>query len=136
MSGKILIIEDQATMRRNVALMLQLEGCTPLTAAHGLEGLEIMRRERPDLILCDVMMPEMDGHAVLQAVRADEELKATPFVFLTAKGDRADVREGLQRGADAYLTKPVVREDLLNTVRTHLRPKSEAGVPPSPTMVR
>lgn len=120
MSHKILIIEDQATMRRNVALMLQLEGHDALTAANGLEGLEIARRERPDLILCDVMMPEMDGHAVLRSLRDDSELKPTPFIFLTAKGDRNDVREGLGLGADAYLTKPITREDLLAAVNQWL----------------
>lgn len=119
MSRKILIIEDQAIMRRNVALMLQLEGYTALTAANGVEGLETIHREQPDLILCDVMMPEMDGHAVLRAMRADATLQKIPFVFLTAKGDRADVHEGLGLGADAYLTKPVIREDLLEAVRTH-----------------
>lgn len=116
MSQKILIIEDQATMRRNVALMLQLEGYNALTAANGVEGLETARREHPDLILCDVMMPEMDGHDCLRALREDESLRHTPFIFLTAKGDRNDVREGLGLGADAYLTKPVVREDLLSAV--------------------
>lgn len=120
MSQKILIIEDQSIMRRNVALMLQLEGYTALTAANGLEGLEVARSEHPDLILCDVMMPEMDGYGTLRAIREDETLKKTPFIFLTAKGDRGDVREGLGLGADAYLTKPVVREDLLDAVRARL----------------
>ncbi|HCN78944.1 MAG TPA: hypothetical protein DIT13_17345 [Verrucomicrobiales bacterium] len=121
MPRKILIIEDQATMRRNVALMLQLEGHTALTAANGIEGIETARRERPDLILCDVMMPEMDGHAVLRALHEDETLRGTPFVFLTAKGDKSDVSEGLGLGADSYLTKPVSREDLLSTVNEHLK---------------
>ena len=121
MPRKILIIEDQAIMRRNIALMLQLEGHQALTAAHGLEGLETARREHPDLILCDVMMPEMDGHAFLRSLREDAALKHTPFIFLTAKGDRADVREGIGLGADAYLTKPVSREDLLASVNSLLK---------------
>jgi DNA-binding response OmpR family regulator len=121
MPHKILIIEDQAIMRRNVALMLQLEGHTALTAANGLEGLETARREHPDLILCDVMMPGMDGHAFLQALREDETLKSTPFIFLSAKGDRADVREGIGLGADAYLIKPVARDALLEAVKCHLK---------------
>ncbi len=121
MSHKILIIEDQATMRRNVALMLQLEGYNALTAANGVEGLEAARRELPELILCDVMMPEMDGHDCLRALREDEALRHTPFIFLTAKGDRNDVREGIGLGADAYLTKPVVREDLLAAVSHWLK---------------
>lgn len=121
MSHKILIIEDQATMRRNVALMLQLEGHNALTAANGIEGMEITRRERPNLILCDVMMPEMDGHAFLRALREDEVLRHTPFIFLTAKGDKNDVREGSDLGANAYLTKPVIREDLLTAVNAWVK---------------
>jgi CheY-like chemotaxis protein len=126
MSRKILIIEDQATMRRNVALMLHLENYTALTAANGVEGLEIIRRDLPDLVLCDVMMPEMDGYAVLKALRGDEKLKHIPFIFLTAKGDRSDVSEGLGLGADAYLTKPVVREDLLNAVQSNMKLPAKA----------
>jgi CheY-like chemotaxis protein len=129
MSHKILIIEDQATMRRNVALMLQLEGFYALTAANGVEGLETARREHPDLILCDVMMPEMDGHACLRALRGDEGLRHTPFVFLTAKGDRNDVREGMGLGADAYITKPVVREDLLAAVHQWLKTATSEETP-------
>lgn len=120
MSRKILIIEDQATMRRNVALMLQLEGYTAITAANGIEGIEAASREVPDLILCDVMMPEMDGHSVLRALRDSESLRNTPFIFLTARGGSQDVRDGLALGADDYLTKPVVREDLLAAVRARL----------------
>jgi CheY-like chemotaxis protein len=129
MSPKILIIEDQATMRRNVALMLQLEGFYAITAANGVEGLETARRERPELILCDVMMPEMDGHAFLRALREDECLRHTPFIFLTAKGDRNDVREGMGLGADAYLTKPVVREDLLAAVHQWLKTATSEETP-------
>jgi len=121
MSHKILIIEDQATMRRNVALMLQLEGHNALTAANGVEGMETARREHPDLILCDVMMLEMDGHAFLRALREDEALKSTPFIFLTAKGGSNDLLEGISLGANAYLTKPVVREDLLAAVDEWLK---------------
>ena len=117
MSLKILLIEDQATMRRNVALMLQLEGYEVLTAENGADGIAAACREQPDLILCDVMMPEMDGHAVLRALRGSEVFKTTPFIFLTAKGGQDGVREGLALGADDYLTKPVVREDLLAAVK-------------------
>lgn len=117
---KILIIEDQAPMRRNVALMLQLEGYETCAAENGRVGVETARREKPDLILCDVMMPEMDGYAVVQALREDDRFAATPFIFLTAKSDRADVRAGMNHGADDYLTKPVVRDDLLAAVRARL----------------
>jgi DNA-binding NarL/FixJ family response regulator len=120
MAKKILIIEDQAPMRRNVALMLQMEGYTTCTAANGREGVEVARKERPDLVLCDVMMPELDGYGVVQALRDDDSFSTTPFIFLTAKSDRSDVRTGMNFGADDYLTKPVVRDDLLSAVRTRL----------------
>lgn len=124
MKQKILLIEDQVPMRRNIALMLQLEGYEVCTAENGRLGLETARKERPDLILCDVMMPELDGYGVIQGLREDPEFATTPFIFLTAKSDRGDVRVGMNFGADDYLTKPVVREDLLAAVTVRL---SRAG---------
>lgn len=120
MKKKILIIEDQPTMRRNVALMLQLEGYDTCTAENGRAGIEVAREQRPDLILCDVTMPELDGYAVVQTLRDDDAFANTPFIFLTAKSDRHDVRIGMNFGADDYLTKPVVRDDLLATVQARL----------------
>jgi DNA-binding NarL/FixJ family response regulator len=120
MTKKILIIEDQAPMRRNLALMLELEGYKTCVAENGRIGIETARKERPDLILCDVMMPELDGYGVVQALREDHVFANTPFVFLTAKSDRSDVRVGMNFGADDYLTKPVVRDDLLSAVQTRL----------------
>ena len=124
MKKKLLIIEDQAPMRRNIALMLQMEGYEVCTAENGRVGLEVARKERPDLILCDVMMPELDGYGVVQGLREEAEFAATPFIFLTAKSDRSDVRIGMNFGADDYLTKPVVRDDLLSAVSVRL---SRAG---------
>jgi DNA-binding NarL/FixJ family response regulator len=118
--AKILIIEDQAPMRRNVALMLQLEGYQTCTAENGRIGIEVARQEKPDLILCDVMMPEVDGYGVVQTLRGEDAFATTPFIFLTAKSDRADIRIGMNFGADDYLTKPVVRDDLLAAVQTRL----------------
>ncbi len=119
-SKKILVIEDQAPMRRNLALLLELEGYQVGSAENGRLGLEMARRDRPDLIICDVMMPELDGYGVVQALRSDPEFTHTPFIFLTARGDKADIRVGMNFGADDYLTKPVVREDLLAAVETRL----------------
>ena len=118
---KLLIIEDQAPMRRNIALMLQMEGYEVVSAENGRVGVEVARRERPDLVLCDVMMPELDGYGVVQTLREDPEFAATPFIFLTAKSDRTDVRIGMNFGADDYLTKPVIREDLLAAVAARLQ---------------
>ena len=89
---KILIIEDEPAMRANLADVLELEGFQPVTAANGREGVAVARCERPDLILCDVLMPELDGHGVLAALRNEPQTARIPFVFLTAKGERGDVR--------------------------------------------
>lgn len=113
---RILIIEDEAQSRRNLATILRMEGYEPLLAADGREGLETARRERPALILCDVTMPALDGHGVIAALRADAATAHIPFIFLTAKGERADVREGMNLGADDYLTKPVTATELLAAV--------------------
>ena len=107
-------------MRRNIALLLELEGYEVFTAENGRTGLEQARLQRPDLILGDVMMPEMDGYTVVQELRSDAALAATPFIFLTARSDRGDVRVGMNFGADDYLTKPVVRDDLLAAVQVRL----------------
>lgn len=107
-------------MRRNIALMLELEGYEVFTADNGRAGLVVVKAQRLDLILCDVMMPELDGYGVVQALRADPATATIPFVFLTARGDKADVRIGMNFGADDYLTKPVIRDDLLAAVHSRL----------------
>jgi DNA-binding NarL/FixJ family response regulator len=118
---KILIIEDEPEMRRNLQTILKLEGFEVSSAADGRAGFALAQTEIPDLILCDVMMPLMDGHEVLQALRNDAATMNIPFVFLTAKGERADLRSGMNLGADDYLTKPVGREDLLKAVHARLK---------------
>jgi DNA-binding NarL/FixJ family response regulator len=117
---KILIIEDEAEMRRNLATVLRLEKYQPLTAENGCRGLELAQKEEPDLILCDVMMPGLDGYGVLQALRQDPKLALIPFVFLTAKGEKDDLRSGMNLGADDYLTKPVGKSDLLRAIEARL----------------
>src|SRR5690242_14754095 len=101
----ILIIEDQPDMRENIATILEMEDYAVLSAVNGREGIEMAREEKPDLVLCDVMMPLMDGHDVLHALRQDPTIRGTPFVFLTAKGEKRDLRAGMNLGADDYLTK-------------------------------
>lgn len=117
---KILVIEDEAETRNNLVLMLEMEGFHPVAAPDGRIGVRLARSERPDVILCDVSMPELDGHGVLRALRADESTVSIPFLFLTAKGDRQDLRMGMNLGADDYLTKPASAGDVLAAIRTRL----------------
>jgi DNA-binding NarL/FixJ family response regulator len=116
----ILIIEDDAQTRENLQLILDMEGFRALTAANGRIGLDLARRESPDLILCDVSMPELDGHGVLRELRAREATAAVPFIFLTARGEKRDVRDGMNLGADDYLAKPLDAEDLIAAIETRL----------------
>ena len=118
---KILVIEDEPEMRRNITALLRYYDYEPIAAENGRKGLELARREKPDLILCDVMLPELDGHGVLQAMQTDEALVRTPFIFLTARGEKEDVRSGMNLGADDYLTKPVANSDLVRAIETRLR---------------
>lgn len=117
---KILLIEDEQQMRRNIASLLRLEGFEPIVAENGAEGLAKARSERPAMILCDVMMPELDGYGVLRELRADPSFATTPFLFLTAKGEKLDIRVGMNAGADDYLAKPVDIDDLLAAIRMRL----------------
>jgi len=97
---KILVIEDEPEMRRNLTTILRLEKFHPLAAENGHVGIELAKKEKPDLILCDVMMPKLDGHGVLKALRDDPNTVTIPFIFLTAKGEKGDVRDGMNLGAD------------------------------------
>ena len=117
---KILIIEDEPAMRSNLRQILEMEDFLPVTAPNGREGIATAKRDLPDLILCDVLMPEQDGHAVLEALRADPATARIPFIFLTAKGEHADVRTGMNLGADDYLVKPVRVDDLLEAIAARL----------------
>lgn len=116
----ILIIEDEADTRENLQLMLEMEGFKPLSAANGRKGVAAAKQHLPDVILCDVSMPELDGYGVLQALRADERTVSIPFIFLTAKGDKQDLRLGMNLGADDYLTKPAGAEEVLAAIRSRL----------------
>jgi DNA-binding NarL/FixJ family response regulator len=117
---KILVIEDEPEMRRNLTTILKLENFQALSAENGRVGVQVAKKELPDVILCDVMMPELDGHGVLQALRNDPATAAIPFIFLTAKGEKRDVRDGMNLGADDYLTKPVAKADLLKAITSRL----------------
>jgi DNA-binding NarL/FixJ family response regulator len=108
-------------MRRNLAALLRYNDYQPIAAENGRAGVEAARREKPDLILCDVMMPELDGHGVLQELQTDAAAARIPFIFLTAKGEKEDLRSGMNLGADDYLTKPVAHAELIRAIETRLR---------------
>ena len=123
----ILVIEDQPNMLANLVTILRMENYDVLTATTGREGVALAKDKTPDLIICDVMMPEMNGHQVLERLREHSPTAATPFIFLTAKGEARDVRTGMNLGADDYLTKPVTATDLLASVAARLRRAEHAS---------
>ena len=112
----ILVIEDQAVMRHKTVTILKMEGFEVMEAANGADGIRLALEELPDLVLCDIMMPDRDGYDVLQAVRVNRATATTPFIFLTAKGEKNDLRAGMNLGADDYLVKPTPRSDLLEAI--------------------
>jgi DNA-binding NarL/FixJ family response regulator len=118
---KILVIEDEKDMRSNITTLLRYHNYEPIAAENGRVGIEAARRENPDLILCDVMMPDLNGYSVLQELQTDRALGRIPFIFLTAKGEKDDLRSGMNLGADDYLTKPVANADLVRAIETRLR---------------
>lgn len=116
----ILIIEDDAPICINMELILQMEGFDVRTATDGVSGLDRICEQRPDLILCDILMPEMDGHTLLDVLKNEGTLSDIPFIFVTALGERADVRRGMSAGADDYLAKPFSAEELVSAVTGRL----------------
>ena len=116
----ILLIEDNEDIRNNVAEILELSNYRVIVAEDGKIGVEKAIQEKPDLIICDIMMPHLDGYGVLHAVHKNESIKNTPFIFITAKTERSDFRKGMDLGADDYLTKPFNGTELLNAVDRRL----------------
>ena len=118
---KILLIEDNDDIRNNTAEILELSNYKVIVAENGKIGVEKALEHTPDLIICDIMMPVLDGYGVLHAVHKNEAIKNTPFIFLTAKTERSDFRKGMELGADDYITKPFSGTDLLNAVDSRLK---------------
>ncbi len=118
---KILLIEDNPEIRENTSEILSLAGYDVATAENGKMGVELVQQAKPDLIICDIMMPELDGYGVLHILSKNEETSGIPFIFLTAKTEKTDIRKGMTLGADDYLTKPFDDTDLLNAIETRLR---------------
>ena len=133
MSYTILLIEDNVSMRENTSELLDLAGYHVITAENGKEGLDLAKKNKPDLILCDIMMPELDGYGVKRALENMKDLVGTPFVYLTAKAEKNDFRIGMDLGADDYLIKPYSGDDLLKVVaarmkRSQLLKKNSANI--------
>ncbi|MDF7818783.1 response regulator [Runella sp. MFBS21] len=117
----ILLIEDNPEMRDNTAEILELAHYTVLTAENGKKGIKLAQENEPDLIICDIMMPELDGYGVLHLLSREPNTASIPFIFLTAKAEKSDYRKGMTLGADDYLTKPYDDVELLSAVETRLR---------------
>ncbi|MFO7744461.1 MAG: response regulator [Psychroflexus sp.] len=120
MSKKILLIEDDKTVRENTAELLELSNYKVETASNGKIGIEKAPAFLPDVVVCDIMMPEMDGYQVLENLSKDDNLRKIPFIFLSAKTDHKDVRRGMNLGADDYLTKPFEEEELIDAIESRL----------------
>ncbi|HPE82950.1 MAG: response regulator [Aequorivita sp.] len=116
----ILLIEDDTALRENTAELLELSGYMVFTAPNGKIGIEKARSKNPNIIICDIMMPEIDGYGVLEKVASEEETKHIPFIFLSAKTEHKEIRKGMDMGADDYLTKPFDEQELLSAVESRL----------------
>jgi CheY-like chemotaxis protein/CRP-like cAMP-binding protein len=123
---KILIIEDNSDIRENVVELLTLSGYEAVEAGDGREGAKLALQELPDLILCDIMMPAIDGYGVLHILSKHRETYNIPFIFLTAKAEKSDLRKGMTLGADDYITKPFDETDLLTAIENRLKKFSES----------
>ncbi|MEG4200704.1 response regulator [Microcoleus sp. Pol12A5] len=118
--AKILVIEDEEAIRENILELLEAENFEGIGAINGKVGIKLAIEQIPDLILCDMMMPEVDGHGVIKALRSEPLTATIPFIFLTAKADKVDVRTGMELGADDYITKPCTPQELLNAIAIRL----------------
>jgi CRP-like cAMP-binding protein/CheY-like chemotaxis protein len=133
----ILVIDDNKDIRENTAEILDLAGYKTFTAENGKKGVDVAIREKPDVIICDIMMPELDGYGVLHLLKKNMETQEIPFIFLTAKTERSDFRKGMEMGADDYITKPFEDIELLNAIEVRLKkmevlnnkyPSSQQGI--------
>lgn len=122
----ILVIEDEQTVRENILELLDAEGFEAMGAENGRIGLELAQQQLPDLILCDIRMPELDGYGVLTALRAKPITATIPLIFLSAKAAKADLSAGMELGANAYITKPFTLGELLETIEQILQPRSSS----------
>ncbi len=123
---KILVVEDNLEVRENTSEILELSGFETLTAQNGKEGVQMAQESNPDLIICDIMMPELDGYGVLRILNKNPQTARIPFIFLTAKAEMVDLRKGMNLGADDYLTKPYDEVELLDAVEMRLEKHAQS----------
>jgi CheY-like chemotaxis protein len=117
---KVLLIEDDPILRENTAELLELSNYNVVTASNGRIGIDKVSTHLPDIIVCDIMMPELDGYGVLEALSKNENTRFIPFIFLSAKTERQDVRKGMDLGADDYITKPFGEDELISAIESRL----------------
>ncbi len=117
---KILLIEDDVSLRENTSELLELSGYEVITASNGKLGVDVAKQQMPHIIVCDIMMPEMDGYGVLKELSSCEGTKHIPFIFLSAKTEYKEIRKGMDLGADDYLTKPFEEEELMSAIESRL----------------
>ena len=117
---RVLLIEDEPHILLSLEFLLERAGYETASATDGEEGLALVRRLRPDVVLLDVMMPKRNGYEVCQAIKADPELRAIPVIMLSAKGQEVEVMKGLELGAAAYVTKPFGNAEILESIRAVL----------------
>jgi CRP/FNR family transcriptional regulator, polysaccharide utilization system transcription regulator len=118
---KIVLIEDNAEVRENTSDILGMAGYDVYTAENGKQGVDVIKTVYPDLVVCDIMMPELDGYGVLHIMNKDPKTSVIPFIFLTAKAEKTDLRKGMNLGADDYLTKPFEETELLDAIESRLK---------------
>ncbi|MUG99758.1 response regulator [Scytonema sp. UIC 10036] len=122
---KVLVIEDEEHIREIISVMLNAEDFEVMEAEDGRMGVDLAQKNKPDLVICDVMMPQLDGYGVLNELRQNPSTQTTPFIFLTAKAAKVSIRQGMELGADDYLTKPFTRDELLGAVTARLKKQAE-----------
>ena len=135
---KVLLIEDDPVLRENTAELLELSEYEVVTASNGKKGVKAAKEHLPNVIVCDIMMPELDGYGVLDQLGKNESTRHIPFIFLSAKTEKEDIRKGMNLGADDYLTKPFEEQDLFNAIESRLarvsilkeleKPKKDKGI--------
>ncbi len=124
---KVLVIEDNDDIREGTVEILELAGYEAVSARNGKIGVELALSSSPDIILCDIMMPELDGYGVLYLLSKNPKLANIPFIFMTAKAERADMRKGMEMGADDYLTKPFDDLELFNAIESRLKKRTQSA---------